>query len=180
MPQPSDLPSDLPSDWAVGRRWLRQADKRERLPFSRQDRQDDQAAEPRDPGRPVRDRRRGRRPFGGGRRRAARRLGRAGREAQDGGRLPQLRLRAVEGAARGGATGASHALGRGVRHPAGDPSIDAAAVCDHVQGVIAAIAPNDSVERFAGLGVKVIRANGHFITRDTLLAGDQRIRRGAS
>jgi pyruvate/2-oxoglutarate dehydrogenase complex dihydrolipoamide dehydrogenase (E3) component len=32
------------------------------------------------------------------------------------------------------------------------------------------------VERFAGLGVKVIRANGHFITRDTLLAGDQRIR----
>jgi pyruvate/2-oxoglutarate dehydrogenase complex dihydrolipoamide dehydrogenase (E3) component len=57
-----------------------------------------------------------------------------------------------------------------------DPSIDPAAVCDHVQGVIAAIAPNDSAERFAGLGVKVIRANGHFITRDTLLAGDQRIK----
>jgi pyruvate/2-oxoglutarate dehydrogenase complex dihydrolipoamide dehydrogenase (E3) component len=61
-----------------------------------------------------------------------------------------------------------------------DPPIDAAAVCDHVQGVIAAIAPNDSVERFAGLGVKVIRANGHFITRDTLLAGDQRIKLGGA
>jgi len=56
------------------------------------------------------------------------------------------------------------------------PKVDPAAVHDHVQGVIAAIAPNDSVERFTGLGVKVIPAAGHFITRDTLLAGDQRIR----
>lgn len=56
------------------------------------------------------------------------------------------------------------------------PSIDPAAVHDHVHGVIAAVAPNDSVERFTGLGVKVIRAAGHFITRDTLLAGDQRIK----
>jgi len=56
------------------------------------------------------------------------------------------------------------------------PSIDPVALHDHVHGVIAAIAPNDSVERFAGLGVKVIRAGGHFITRDTLLAGDQRIK----
>jgi len=56
------------------------------------------------------------------------------------------------------------------------PSIDPARVHDHVQGVIAAIAPNDSVERFTGLGVKVIQAGGHFITRDTLLAGDQRIK----
>jgi pyruvate/2-oxoglutarate dehydrogenase complex dihydrolipoamide dehydrogenase (E3) component len=56
------------------------------------------------------------------------------------------------------------------------PRIDPAAVHDHVHGVIAAIAPNDSVERFTGLGVKVILAPGHFITRDTLLAGDQRIK----
>ena len=56
------------------------------------------------------------------------------------------------------------------------PKVDAAAVHDHIHGVIAAIAPNDSVERFTGLGVKVIRAAGHFITRDTLLAGDQRIK----
>jgi len=57
-----------------------------------------------------------------------------------------------------------------------NPKIDPAAVHDHVHSVIAAIAPNDSVERFTGLGVKVIQANGHFITRDTLLAGDQRIK----
>lgn len=56
------------------------------------------------------------------------------------------------------------------------PSIDPAAVHDHIHGVIAAIAPNDSVERFTGLGVKVIQAGGHFITRDTLRAGDQRIK----
>jgi pyruvate/2-oxoglutarate dehydrogenase complex dihydrolipoamide dehydrogenase (E3) component len=56
------------------------------------------------------------------------------------------------------------------------PSIDPASVHDHIQGVIAAIAPNDSVERFTGLGVKVIRAAGHFITRDTVLAGEQRIK----
>jgi pyruvate/2-oxoglutarate dehydrogenase complex dihydrolipoamide dehydrogenase (E3) component len=56
------------------------------------------------------------------------------------------------------------------------PKIDPAAVHDHIHGVIAAIAPNDSVERFTGMGVKVIQAAGHFITRDTLLAGDQRIK----
>jgi pyruvate/2-oxoglutarate dehydrogenase complex dihydrolipoamide dehydrogenase (E3) component len=55
------------------------------------------------------------------------------------------------------------------------PKIDPAAVYDHIHGVITAIAPNDSVERFTGMGVKVIQAPGHFITRDTLLAGDQRI-----
>ena len=31
-------------------------------------------------------------------------------------------------------------------------AVNTAAVRDHVQGVIAAIAPNDSVERFEGLG----------------------------
>ena len=35
------------------------------------------------------------------------------------------------------------------------PSVDFAAVNRHVHEVIAAIAPNDSVERFEGLGVKV-------------------------
>src|SRR6185436_16645534 len=37
-----------------------------------------------------------------------------------------------------------------------NPSIGYRAVHEHVHGVIAAIAPNDSVERFTGLGVKVI------------------------
>jgi len=56
------------------------------------------------------------------------------------------------------------------------PSIDPIAVHDHIHGVIAAIAPNDSAERFTGLGVKVIQAAGHFTTRNTLVAGDQRIK----
>jgi pyruvate/2-oxoglutarate dehydrogenase complex dihydrolipoamide dehydrogenase (E3) component len=57
-----------------------------------------------------------------------------------------------------------------------DPAIDPAAVCDHVQGTIAALAPNDSPERMAGLGIKVFRGTGYFITRDTVLVGEQRIK----
>ena len=56
-----------------------------------------------------------------------------------------------------------------------EPQIDYGAVHDHVQGVIAAIAPNDSVERFTGLGVRVIQAPGRFIDSRTVGAGDYRI-----
>jgi pyruvate/2-oxoglutarate dehydrogenase complex dihydrolipoamide dehydrogenase (E3) component len=59
---------------------------------------------------------------------------------------------------------------------AGEPEIDFAGVHRHVHGVIAAIAPNDSVERFTALGVKVIQAGGQFIDKDTVVAGDYRIR----
>lgn len=41
-------------------------------------------------------------------------------------------------------------------------SVDFAKVHDHVQSVIAAIAPNDSVERFTGLGVRVIKGAARF------------------
>lgn len=57
-----------------------------------------------------------------------------------------------------------------------NPSIGYRAVHDHVHGVIAAIAPNDSIERFEGLGVHVIKAAAQFISRDTVLAGDQRVK----
>lgn len=56
-----------------------------------------------------------------------------------------------------------------------DPAIDFSAVHAHVRSVIEAIAPNDSVERFEGLGVKVIRAEGRFIDERTLEAGGHRI-----
>ena len=56
-----------------------------------------------------------------------------------------------------------------------NPLVDPRAVHDHVQGVIAAIAPNDSVERFTGLGVKVITAAGRFIDRNTVEAGEYHI-----
>ena len=48
-----------------------------------------------------------------------------------------------------------------------------AKVHDHVHGVIAAIAPNDSVERFAGLGVRVIQGHANFKDRRTVVVGDQ-------
>lgn len=53
-----------------------------------------------------------------------------------------------------------------------EPQIDFAAVMDHVRSVIAAIAPNDSVERFEGLGVAVIRAAGAFVGPRKVRAGD--------
>jgi len=56
------------------------------------------------------------------------------------------------------------------------PPVDFAHVHDHVHQVIASIAPNDSVARFTGLGVKVIEAAGTFIDRNTLAAGEYLIR----
>ncbi|MEM8653031.1 MAG: FAD-dependent oxidoreductase, partial [Pseudomonadota bacterium] len=47
---------------------------------------------------------------------------------------------------------------------------------DHVHGVIAAIEPNDSVERFTGLGVEVITEAGRFKDAKTVIAGDKEIR----
>jgi pyruvate/2-oxoglutarate dehydrogenase complex dihydrolipoamide dehydrogenase (E3) component len=58
---------------------------------------------------------------------------------------------------------------------AGDPKIDAKDVFKHVHGAISAIAPNDSVERFTGLGVNVIEEAGRFIDEKTVEAGDTRI-----
>ena len=57
----------------------------------------------------------------------------------------------------------------------GEPRIDHRGVHDHVQGVIAAIAPNESVERFTGLGVKVITAAGRFVDKSTVVAGEHRV-----
>jgi len=43
---------------------------------------------------------------------------------------------------------------------------------DHVRQTIAAIEPHDSVERFEGLGVRVIQEYGHFISPKEVQAGD--------
>ncbi len=56
------------------------------------------------------------------------------------------------------------------------PAIDHAKVHDHVKAIIAAIEPNDSVERFTGLGVRVIQAAGKFIDKSTVQAGDALIK----
>ncbi len=56
------------------------------------------------------------------------------------------------------------------------PEVDFQAVHDHVHGVIAAIAPNDSVERFEGLGVRVIKEPARFTGPDEVVAGEYRVR----
>ena len=57
-----------------------------------------------------------------------------------------------------------------------EPEIDFQAVHDHVKGVIAAIAPHDSQERFEGLGVRVIRAPARFVGPQEIEADGDRIR----
>lgn len=52
------------------------------------------------------------------------------------------------------------------------PEVDWTALRDHVRGVIAAIAPNDSVPRFEGLGVTVIKAAARFTGPREVTAGE--------
>lgn len=56
------------------------------------------------------------------------------------------------------------------------PEVDFAAAKDHVAEVIAAIAPMDSEERFAGLGCVVIRDWARFTGRDRIVAGGREVR----
>lgn len=57
-----------------------------------------------------------------------------------------------------------------------EPEIDFQKVHDHVHSVIAAIAPNDSVERFTGLGVRVITEEARFQDSKTVTAGKYEIK----
>jgi len=67
-----------------------------------------------------------------------------------------------------------HAGTFGVQAP--ELGFDSAAVYGHIQGVIAAIEPNDSVERFEGMGVKVIKGEGRFTGKAEVRVGDTCIR----
>jgi pyruvate/2-oxoglutarate dehydrogenase complex dihydrolipoamide dehydrogenase (E3) component len=55
------------------------------------------------------------------------------------------------------------------------PVIDFAAVGDSVGRVIARLAPNDSIERFEGFGVTVLRSDAKFVDRHRVRAGDHEI-----
>jgi len=57
-----------------------------------------------------------------------------------------------------------------------EPEIRFGDVHKHVHGVIGAIAPNDSVERFKGLGVEVIQARASFVGPNEVEADGTRIR----
>lgn len=69
---------------------------------------------------------------------------------------------------------ARHAKDFGVR--LNDPEIVSDEVYAHVRDTIAAIEPNDSPERFRGLGVNVILAEGKFTGPDEVVAADTVIR----
>jgi pyruvate/2-oxoglutarate dehydrogenase complex dihydrolipoamide dehydrogenase (E3) component len=59
---------------------------------------------------------------------------------------------------------------------AGKPQVDFPSVMAHVHDVVAAIEPNDSAERFTGLGVTVLKAPARFKDRRTIVAGATEIR----
>lgn len=57
-----------------------------------------------------------------------------------------------------------------------EPEVDMGLVARHIQEVIDKIAPNDSVERFTGLGVDVIRGRGKLIGRKEVAVGEDVIK----
>ncbi len=59
---------------------------------------------------------------------------------------------------------------------AGAPQVDFRKVHGHVHGVIAAIAPVDSQERFEGLGCTVLRSPARFVGPRELVAGEDRVK----
>ena len=75
---------------------------------------------------------------------------------------------------------AKHAHGMTAGAPFGvtpvAPEVDYAAAKDHVARVIEGIAPHDSVERFEGLGVRVIGDYGRFVSPREVQAGESVIR----
>jgi pyruvate/2-oxoglutarate dehydrogenase complex dihydrolipoamide dehydrogenase (E3) component len=66
--------------------------------------------------------------------------------------------------------------GRGVGIDFAALRIDFAAVAESVGRVVAGLAPHDSAERFAALGVRVLRAEGRFTDPRLVRAGDTLIR----
>lgn len=56
-----------------------------------------------------------------------------------------------------------------------EPHADLRAVMARVRGVIGAIAPHDSLERFRGLGVDVILGTGRFLDRETFEVNGRRV-----
>lgn len=56
------------------------------------------------------------------------------------------------------------------------PEIDFSAVMQHVRGAIAAIEPHDSIERFEGLGVRVIKAEAKFTGPGQISGGGFEVR----
>ena len=84
--------------------------------------------------------------------------------------VPSKALLAAAHAANGGHKTAALKLGGALN------GVDGGAAFDHVRNAIKAIEPHDSVERFEEYGAQVIMAPARFVARDTVAAGDFRIR----
>jgi len=83
--------------------------------------------------------------------------------------VPSKALLAAGHAAESARTAARFGVDPGV------PAVNGQRVHDHVHGVIGAIAPMDSVERFEGLGVTVIREAARFTGPSAVEAGGRKI-----
>ena len=95
--------------------------------------------------------------------------GKMGGDCLNYGCVPSKALLAAAHAAEGARR--AHRLGIGN----GEATVDATRVYGHVRDTISAIAPNDSVERFEGLGVKVIQGQARFAGRRVVEADGCRI-----
>ena len=93
--------------------------------------------------------------------------GKMGGDCLNAGCVPSKSLIAAAKHARAIARAASFGLA------AQPPEVDFAKVSKHVHDVIAAIAPNDSKERFTGLGVRVIEGSARFKNRRTVTVDDR-------
>jgi len=70
----------------------------------------------------------------------------------------------------------AHRSGEGFGIKPQDPIVDWGAVKAHISGVIATIAPHDSVERFEGLGATVITEYAKFVDENTVESDTTRVR----
>lgn len=95
--------------------------------------------------------------------------GRMGGDCLNFGCVPSKALIAAAKLAHGMRAGAPFGIA------AAEPQVDFAGVARHIAATVAAIAPNDSAERFAALGVKVVRAEARFTGRRAVAAGDYEI-----
>ena len=93
--------------------------------------------------------------------------GKMGGDCLNFGCVPSKALLAAAKRAQAMRTGAAFGVAAQQR-----PGVDFVKVHGHVHGVIAAIAPNDSKERFTGLGVRVIEGAARFKDGDTVAVGD--------
>ena len=120
----------------------------------------------------LRDRRWLGRPVGCCRRGPVRRKGGPDRKGPDGRRLPQLRLRAVQGPVAAARHAHAYASGGHFGIGAAAPKVDFAEVMAHVHDVIAAIAPMIP-GALRGLGVTVIRGPPASSRREVEAAGSR-------